>query len=92
MDGHIAIKTSAKSKEAVANMLPDMQWTPILGNKAYLEWMDKETREVAEEVTPGTDLGGAAAKGVMKEVAMKKDNGVHVEDGPWNDPNFKPEL
>jgi uncharacterized protein involved in tolerance to divalent cations len=46
-DGALAVKTTAKAKAAVDKLAPSISWTPILGNKPYVDWLDAETREAA---------------------------------------------
>ena len=53
-DGALAVKTTAKAKEAVGKLAPSISWTPILGNVPYLEWLDAETREAAAKACEQT--------------------------------------
>ena len=50
----IAVKTTAKAKADVEALMPGVQWTPIEGNKPYLDWLDEETREAAEKACEAT--------------------------------------
>ena len=43
-DNALAVKTTAKARAAVEKLAPSMLWTPIVGNPAYLAWLDEETK------------------------------------------------
>ena len=39
------MKTTAKAKAAIEKLTPSVQWKQIVGNAAYMAWLDTETQE-----------------------------------------------